>query len=66
MTKPKEAKHNKHLILFNDKSLSMSGTPFDSLKASIDQIGQTIFGGQAGTLFDRVNLVFYNTKIDNF
>ena len=48
------------MVLFNDKSGSMRGKPFDTLKKSYKNIADIIFDEKDETLFEKVQLVFYN------
>jgi len=53
----------KHLMLFNDQSGSMSGTPFTTLKKACLDLGEVIFsadGDKSQNLFEKVHTIFYN------
>jgi hypothetical protein len=53
----------KHLMLFNDQSGSMSGTPFETLKKACLDLAEVIFsanGDKSQNLFEKVHTIFYN------
>ena len=53
----------KHLMLFNDQSGSMSGTPFETLKKACLDLGEVIFsadGDKSRNVFEKVHTIFYN------
>ena len=55
---------NKNLLIFNDKSYSMSGKPFDTLQVAHQNIGKMIFDDDGNSIFKEINVVFYNVAID--
>tara|TARA_B110000285_G_scaffold141354_1_gene158140 strand:+ start:388 stop:891 length:504 start_codon:yes stop_codon:yes gene_type:complete len=62
MTAPKSNK-GKHLMLFNDQSYSMEGTPFETLKKACLDLAEVIFGAdgdKSQNLFEQVHTIFYN------
>ena len=53
----------KHLMLFNDQSGSMHGTPFETLKKACLDLGEVIFsadGDKSQNVFEKVHTIFYN------
>jgi len=53
----------KHLMLFNDQSGSMHGTPFETLKKACLDLGEVIFsadGDKTQNVFEKVHTIFYN------
>jgi uncharacterized protein YegL len=52
----------KKLMLFNDKSGSMSGTPFDTLKLACVELADTLFDDANGAAFEDIKIVFYDDK----
>ena len=55
---------NRNLLIFNDKSYSMSGKPFDTLKVAHQNIGKMIFDDDGNSIFKEINVIFYNVAID--
>ena len=52
----------KNLMLFNDQSGSMSGTPFETLKKACLDLGEEIFGeDKASNTFETVDTVFFES-----
>lgn len=49
-------------MLFNDKSGSMSGTPFNTLKLACAELADTLFDDANGGAFEDVKIVFYDDK----
>ena len=61
----KQASSNKgkHLLLFNDKSYSMHGAPFEALRQGCTGLGEQIFGESADqNLFESVCMIYYDDK----
>ena len=60
ITRP--ANKGKHLMLFNDKSGSMSGTPFKALTEACTEAAKTIFSKtDQGCMFEQVHLCYYES-----
>ena len=54
----------KHLMLFNDQSGSMSGTPFNTLKQACLDLGEEIFGAdKESNTFETVDVVLFNHTV---
>ena len=49
----------KHLMIFNDKSGSMSGAPFTALKEACVGIADDIFDNNT---FEKVHTIFYGSE----
>lgn len=67
--KPKRSNKGNHLMLFNDRSYSMSGTPFETLKKACVTLADTIFSNDEATpednQFEQVHTYFYDNTIIN-
>jgi uncharacterized protein with von Willebrand factor type A (vWA) domain len=50
----------KHLMIFNDRSGSMSGSPFTALKSACESIADDIFDDSK---FESVHTVFYDDAV---
>ena len=65
----------KTLMIFNDKSWSMNGTPFEALKKACKGVAEMIYNKQGSTvqskndhittLFDNVYLLFYDNTLNS-
>lgn len=55
----------KTLMIFNDKSYSMNGTPFDALKKACNDVADMIYEDNGNALFDNVDLIFYDNKLNS-
>jgi hypothetical protein len=55
----------KVLIMLNDSSLSMNGTPFDTLVGALVALGDVLFyeGGATCNMFEHVHNLFYNDRL---
>lgn len=56
----KDKSKGKHLVIFNDKSGSMSGGPFKALQTACDSLTDQIFDGKGKKMFEETHVVFYN------
>jgi len=63
--KKRASNSGKHLILFNDKSGSMSGGPFNTLIEGCLQLSDSLFPEDGEKAFESVDVCFYdnNTSI---
>jgi hypothetical protein len=67
--KPKKSNKGKYLMLFNDRSGSMSGSPFRALKEGCEGIADTIFSsdeskqGKEDNTFEKVHTCFYGSDL---
>jgi len=67
--KPRRSNKGKHLMLFNDRSYSMSGTPFETLKKACVTLAETVFSHDEASpednQFEQVHTYFYDNTIIN-
>lgn len=64
---PPKSNKGKHLMIFGDQSGSMSGKPFDVLKAGCLDVARHLFnddGDLSTQPFEKVHMIFYASKIE--
>jgi hypothetical protein len=55
----------KTLMIFNDKSYSMHGTPFAALKKACNDVADMIYPDNEEPLFDTVDMIFYDNRLNS-
>lgn len=65
----KQSNKGKHLMLFNDRSYSMSGTPLATLKSACVALADVVFSADEaqpeGNHFEKVHAYWYDDSIIN-
>lgn len=61
-----ESNQGKHLFIYNDKSGSMSGSPFKNLKEACLGITDKIFPDPQNSLFEKVMVCFYESDCKDY
>lgn len=52
-------------MIFNDKSYSMNGAPFEALKKACKDVADMIYSENGEALYDSVDMIFYDNRLNS-